>query len=87
MSSDSLILRLTGVEAAVNAASNTTVSNSSFVRVLNTSAAAVLTIMPADGSANATITLASGGELLLAKAPGDTLFAANAMVATPVKRF
>jgi hypothetical protein len=42
MSSDgNLILRLTGVEAAVNAASNTTVSNSSFVRVLNTSAAAL----------------------------------------------
>jgi hypothetical protein len=47
------------VEAAVNAASNTTVSNSSFVRVLNTSVAAVLTIKPADGSANATMTLAS----------------------------
>jgi hypothetical protein len=48
---------------------------------------AVLTIKPADGSANATITLASGGEVLLAKSPQDTLFSANTMVATPVKRF
>jgi hypothetical protein len=82
-----MVLRLTGTEAALNAASNSTVSNASFVRILNAGAAAAL-VTQVTASGNLTITIAgSGGELFINKKPSDTLFSSANTLAAPVKRF
>jgi hypothetical protein len=91
MASDtSLIIRVLGAEQTVNSTANT-IGGSSFVRALNANSGyAVITQQRvAANLANVSIPLAPGQEVLLAKAPSDTLTTnlAAGVLATPVKRF
>jgi hypothetical protein len=85
-----LIIRVTGVESTVNSTPNT-VGDSSFVRVLNSSAGTALVTQQnvAANTANVSISLAAGKETFLNKAPVDTLTSnvASGVLAVGIKRF
>jgi hypothetical protein len=78
------------VEQPINATANT-VGDASFVRILNKDTGAVLVTQQhvAANTANTTFTVAPGQDVLLQKAPSDTLTsnASANCVAAPVKRF
>ena len=66
------VLRLLGTEAGIASASN--VGFAKLVRVLNNKASVqVITQKNAGGTTIATVTLAAGESVLIAKAPTDTL--------------
>jgi hypothetical protein len=85
------ILKVQGTEVAVNTSVANTVGGASFVRVLNRDAGYVLVTQQrlAANLANVSCTVAPGRELLLAKAPSDTITSNSAasVVAVGVKFF
>lgn len=75
-----IVLKPLGPEVALTA--NTTVANSTLVRVLNTGAAGVLTFANA-GVTYANMTVSNTQYVVVQKSPTDTLQGTN-MVAVPV---
>lgn len=75
-----MILKVLGTQISI--ASANTVANSNLVRIINTGAAAVLTIANSGGT-YANLTVSNTESLIIEKAAADTLTGAN-MLAVPV---
>lgn len=75
-----MILKVLGTQISI--ASANTVANSNLVRIINTGAAAVLTIANSGGT-YANLTVSNTESLIIEKATADTLTGAN-MLAVPV---
>lgn len=66
------ILKLLSAEVTINSTANN-ISNASCLRILNTGANALITIANADADTLGTLTLLNNSEVIITKAPTDTI--------------
>lgn len=80
MKEEKMILKVLGTQISISSAN--TVANSNLVRIINTGAAAVLTLANAGGT-YANITISNTESVVIEKATTDTVAGTN-MLAVPV---